>query len=64
LKNLNKKNKKSHHLQPPQILKPIADVANQGDYDLLLIGLENLFLKVYPGKVIGLPPQNLLILIV
>jgi hypothetical protein len=41
LKNLKKKTRNHTIFRPPQILKPIADVANQGDYDLLLIGLEN-----------------------
>jgi hypothetical protein len=60
--NLEDKRKNSFHplVEESQILKQeitpssattdieteIADVANQGDYDLLLIGLENLFLKV------------------
>jgi hypothetical protein len=36
------------------ILKTSTDVANQGDYDLLLVGLEINFEGTLLGKVVGL----------
>jgi hypothetical protein len=43
----------THFKATIDIESEIADVANQGDYDLLLVGLGSLFLGTILGKVIG-----------